>query len=431
MAARYYNDPNASWGDLWTAAGQGALIGGAIGLTGGLAAGGVLAVGASATVATGAGILTTGAATYGYGAWSAEHADNSWAVQNITYSEEAPEWAMAIGKTEMAFGGAMMAAPVAAFMAAASPELAVVLGAAGTVATAREVVDIYQADKSNWRAVDYVNRIGPLVAGWAGGFAGSATYNPQWAVAAGSALRNQVISNASQWFPRPPTPGLAIATGGSEAGALEVAGGGSWVAPSAAAPIAGYLMNETAKNAPEPEPSKANRGVDDLRVPRPTEAPIFVSQRGMHRAGDVLDEVPEEEVIRAIRSVPVHRAHSGAPLYEVGLAKDLRSNPFHGRATETVAEHVPQTKWARDLIPDHKAINRFGHEPAIRVTEREALALTKAEKLTPVPASARDALAMKIRLLRQHTDAPNFALQQLIELNKKLHPYDYLPLQRQ
>jgi YD repeat-containing protein len=98
---------------------------------------------------------------------------------------------------------------------------------------------------------------------------------------------------------------------------------------------------------------------------------------------------------------------SRAPLYEVRLAKDLRTNPWHGVATDTVAEHAPQTKWARDLIPGHSEINDFGWEPAIRVTRAEADAITLAEILTQVPAGARDALAMKIRILRNLTDAPN------------------------
>ncbi len=120
----------------------------------------------------------------------------------------------------------------------------------------------------------------------------------------------------------------------------------------------------------------------------------------------------------------------GALLYEVDLAKNLRLNTLHGVPTDTIAEHGPQTKWARALVPGHKAVNHAGWEPAIRVTAAEADAITAAELLTKVPAGARDALALKINLLRNLTNAPNSSLRQLIQLNKQLHPTDYLPLNR-
>jgi hypothetical protein len=103
---------------------------------------------------------------------------------------------------------------------------------------------------------------------------------------------------------------------------------------------------------------------------------------------------------------------------------------MHGNGTGTIAEHSPQTKWARDLIPGHSSTNNYGLEPAIRVSTTEAAAITAAELLTPVPASARSALAIKIQILRRHTNAPNSALRRLIQLNKEKHWYDYLPLHR-
>jgi hypothetical protein len=119
-----------------------------------------------------------------------------------------------------------------------------------------------------------------------------------------------------------------------------------------------------------------------------------------------------------------------APLYEVGLAKNLRDNPLHGIATDTIAEHVPQSKWGRQLIPGFREVNNVGYEPAIRLSVEEANVITEVEKLTQVPASAREALAIKIQLLRIYTEAPNAALQDLIALSKKLHPEDYFPLHR-
>jgi len=114
----------------------------------------------------------------------------------------------------------------------------------------------------------------------------------------------------------------------------------------------------------------------------------------------------------------------------VDTAYNLRKNPAHGVATDTIAEHSPQTKWARELIPEHSNFNAVGREPAIRVTVAEAEAITRAETLTRVPASAREALAIKIQILRQNTNAPNSALQELIRLNRETHPWDYMPLHR-
>jgi len=120
-----------------------------------------------------------------------------------------------------------------------------------------------------------------------------------------------------------------------------------------------------------------------------------------------------------------------APLYEVGLAKDLRADPYHGVPTDTIAEHTPQSKWARELIPGADDSSKAGAEPAIRVTVKEATAITEAETLTPVPAGARDALALKIRMLRDFTGATIEDLRQVIKMNKDLHEYDYKPLHRE
>jgi hypothetical protein len=120
-----------------------------------------------------------------------------------------------------------------------------------------------------------------------------------------------------------------------------------------------------------------------------------------------------------------------ARLYEVGLARELRANPYHGVPTDTIAEHSPQSKWARQLIPGFKEANDIGSEPAIRVSTKEAAAITDAETLTPVPASARDALAVKLRILRKLTKAPASALLELLKLSEDLHPSDYRPLHRE
>ncbi len=56
--------------------------------------------------------------------------------------------------------------------------------------------------------------------------------------------------------------------------------------------------------------------------------------------------------------------------------------------------------------------------------------MTAAQAAQSAAASARDLLAGEIRLLRNKTGAPNSALLKLIDLSKKLHPFDYLPLRR-
>jgi hypothetical protein len=69
--------------------------------------------------------------------------------------------------------------------------------------------------------------------------------------------------------------------------------------------------------------------------------------------------------------------------------------------------------------------NKVGNEAAIRLPVSEHLAVNAAQAArSVVPASARQLLAQDIRILRNNTEAPNSALQKLIELNKELHPAD-------
>ncbi|MEQ8790921.1 MAG: polymorphic toxin-type HINT domain-containing protein, partial [Pirellulaceae bacterium] len=154
-------------------------------------------------------------------------------------------------------------------------------------------------------------------------------------------------------------------------------------------------------------------------------APAGTCFDGFIRLGDF-----EDAARRGTRAVSSggNAPRAKTRLYEVDTYNNLRKNPAHGVLTDTIAEHSPQKKWAQDLIADYS--NRGWREPAIRVTVDEAAAITQAEKLTQVPASARDALAIKIRILRHHTNAPNSALHELIQLNKRLHRYDYDPLHR-
>jgi hypothetical protein len=108
--------------------------------------------------------------------------------------------------------------------------------------------------------------------------------------------------------------------------------------------------------------------------------------------------------------------------YEVGLAKDLRKAP----QLFTQVNHVPQTAQARFLIGDYNMVNKVGNEVGIRLPNSEHLAVNAAQAARPaVPASARQLLAQDIRILRNNTQAPNAALQKVIQMNKALHPTDF------
>jgi hypothetical protein len=116
-----------------------------------------------------------------------------------------------------------------------------------------------------------------------------------------------------------------------------------------------------------------------------------------------------------------------AGVYDVGLAKDLRANPMRG----TQVNHGPMSAQAESLVGRWKSINKVGYEPSIRLPnwEHEAVNAAQAAR-TNIPASARELLAQEIRILRNNTNAPNSALRELIDLNKKIHPEDYWPLHR-
>lgn len=68
-----------------------------------------------------------------------------------------------------------------------------------------------------------------------------------------------------------------------------------------------------------------------------------------------------------------------------------------------------------------------GHASQI---ELRLVAISAAQRIRTAPASARELLADEIRILRQNTNAPNSALQDLIRLSRETHPWDYLPLHR-
>jgi len=116
----------------------------------------------------------------------------------------------------------------------------------------------------------------------------------------------------------------------------------------------------------------------------------------------------------------------GGSVYDVAPANNLRKNPVRG----TQSHHAPQSREAELLIGDFNARNRVGNEPAIRLPISEHAAVSAAQRARGAQASARDLLADEIRILKNNTSAPNAALQKLIDLNRRIHPTDYLPLHR-
>jgi hypothetical protein len=106
--------------------------------------------------------------------------------------------------------------------------------------------------------------------------------------------------------------------------------------------------------------------------------------------------------------------------YEVGTANNLRKTPQKG----TQVNHAPQSREAELLVGNWNGANRAGNEAAIRLPISEHEAVTAAQAARSAPASARDLLASDIRILRNNTNAPNSALQELIQLNRDLHFWD-------
>ena len=104
--------------------------------------------------------------------------------------------------------------------------------------------------------------------------------------------------------------------------------------------------------------------------------------------------------------------------YEVGTFKDLKNRSVSGDNLDI--HHVVQTQPGKQVIPSY---NR-DLAPAIALPSKE-------HKLIPTmkgnySGSPRDILAKDIRDLRKYTNAPNSALKELIELNKKMYPSDFI-----
>lgn len=100
--------------------------------------------------------------------------------------------------------------------------------------------------------------------------------------------------------------------------------------------------------------------------------------------------------------------------YEVGRANDLRARSAVG--DELDVHHAGQAHAMEQLVPGYGRATG----PAITVPRAEHVQIPTVRG--PVSGSARDQLAKDIRDLRNHTNAPNSSLQELIEFNRKEFP---------
>ncbi|HYP08467.1 MAG TPA: hypothetical protein VER03_19690 [Bryobacteraceae bacterium] len=147
-------------------------------------------------------------------------------------------------------------------------------------------------------------------------------------------------------------------------------------------------------------------------------------------ASNSAELVRHVEIVKAGRAAELAQgADAVAPsarAYDVGTANSLRST----RLRNTQVHHVPQSREAESLVGDFNRRNRVGNEPAIRLPTSEHDAVSAAQRMRGPQAGARDLLADEIRILRNNTNAPNSALQELIRLNRDRHFWDYQPLHR-
>jgi len=119
---------------------------------------------------------------------------------------------------------------------------------------------------------------------------------------------------------------------------------------------------------------------------------------------------------------------SGERLYDVGRAYDLRKTAPPNQVTNV--HHVPGRRTGNTTVSDFNDAGRAGNEPAIRLSCEEHDAVTAAQRQLRIPQSARQALADEIRILRNDTNAPNSALQELFQMNRDLHKSEFFDIHR-
>jgi len=111
--------------------------------------------------------------------------------------------------------------------------------------------------------------------------------------------------------------------------------------------------------------------------------------------------------------VGVKAARSVRP-YEVGRASDLRARSRVGDGLDI--HHVGQARPLGQVVPGYSRTTA----PAIALPRAEHTAIPAMRG--PYTGSARDQLARDVRALRNHTNAPNSAIREVIELNKQMYP---------
>jgi hypothetical protein len=116
------------------------------------------------------------------------------------------------------------------------------------------------------------------------------------------------------------------------------------------------------------------------------------------------------------------RATKAGQLYDVGTYNQLRQTAVK----DTIIHHVPSRLRGNELIADYATDRMAGKELAIRLTKSEADAVDAAALLrNGIPESARQELGWQIRELHKLTDAPNSALQKLIDLSAQKRKWDF------
>ena len=114
------------------------------------------------------------------------------------------------------------------------------------------------------------------------------------------------------------------------------------------------------------------------------------------------------------KSGGISEAAEGLAPYEVGTYDALKARSAVG--DELDLHHVVQAHPAGQTIPGYLRANG----PSIALPNAEHLLVPRLSG--PYTGTARDLLARDIRNLRNYTNAPNSALQDLIDLNKQMYP---------
>jgi len=130
--------------------------------------------------------------------------------------------------------------------------------------------------------------------------------------------------------------------------------------------------------------------------------------------GDNRYFVSQEEVLSHNTRSCAGAANKPVGKYEVGTVDDLRGRSQVGDGLDV--HHVGQSHPMGQLVDGYDPKTA----PGITVPRLEHTQIPTVRG--PATGTARDQLAKDIKDLRNHTNAPNSSLQELIELNKQTYP---------